>query len=82
MLRPGPESLPVITTQPASQTVAAGELATFTAASSGNPTPSVQWQVYEGGAWENITDATSTSYAFTALLSWNGLGLTSFLVTG
>ena len=36
---------PVVTTQPASQPVTAGQTATFTAAASGNPTPTVQWQV-------------------------------------
>ena len=36
---------PTVTTQPASQTVTAGQTATFTAAASGNPTPTVQWQV-------------------------------------
>ena len=40
---------PVVTTQPASQTVTAGQTATFTAAASGNPTPTVQWQVSTDG---------------------------------
>ena len=40
---------PVVTTQPASQTVTAGQTVTFTAAASGNPTPTVQWQVSTNG---------------------------------
>jgi hypothetical protein len=65
---------PVITTQPTSQTVGGGAYATFTAAASGNPTPSVQWQVFAdgGSTWVNIAGATSTSYAFTASTTGNG----------
>ena len=40
---------PAITTQPATQTVTAGGTATFTAAASGNPAPTVQWQVSANG---------------------------------
>src|SRR2546425_1315300 len=36
---------PAITTQPVNQTVNAGQTATFTAAVTGSPTPTVQWQV-------------------------------------
>jgi hypothetical protein len=39
----GPRS-PTITTQPGNQTVTAGQTATFTAAATGSPTPTVQWQ--------------------------------------
>src|SRR5208337_1563401 len=54
---------PSVTTQPASQTVAAGQTATFTAAASGNPTPTVQWQVStdSGSTFSDITGATSTT---------------------
>ena len=54
---------PTVTTQPASQTVTAGQTATFTAAASGNPTPTVQWQVsIDGGStFSNISGATSTT---------------------
>lgn len=37
-------SAPVITTQPQSQTVAAGANVTFTVAATGNPSPAFQWQ--------------------------------------
>ena len=54
---------PSVTTQPASQTVTAGQTATFTAAASGNPTPTVQWQVStdSGSTFSDITGATSTT---------------------
>ena len=40
---------PSVTTNPTSQTVNAGGTATFTAAASGNPAPSVQWEVSTDG---------------------------------
>ncbi|HYN14463.1 MAG TPA: immunoglobulin domain-containing protein [Terriglobales bacterium] len=67
-------SKPVITTQPANQTVCEGTKVTFTAAASGVPTPTVQWQVsLDGGAhWFNIPGATSTSLTFPAIALANG----------
>ncbi len=55
---------PTVTTDPVSQTVAVGDTATFTAAASGTPAPTVQWQLStDGGAgFANIGAATSTSY--------------------
>ncbi len=55
---------PVITTSPASQSVAAGSTATLTAAASGEPAPSVHWQrsTDGGGTFTNILGATATSY--------------------
>ena len=50
---------PQITTQPASQTVTAGNAATFTVAASGSPTLKYQWQKNH----TNIAGATSTSYS-------------------
>src|SRR2546427_713052 len=66
---------PKITTQPGNQTVTAGQTATFTAAATGSPTPTVQWQVSTGGgAFSNVSGATSTSttLSFTTALSQNG----------
>jgi hypothetical protein len=65
---------PAVTTNPSDQTVTAGNMATFTAAASGNPTPTVQWQVStDGGATFNaISGATSTTYSFTASAGQNG----------
>jgi hypothetical protein len=55
---------PVVTTSPVSQSITAGNAVTFTAAASGNSTPTVQWQVStDGGAtFTNISGATGTSY--------------------
>ena len=47
--------------QPTNQTVLVGGTATFTAAASGNPTPTVQWQKsMDGGTnFENIASETN-----------------------
>lgn len=54
----GGGSAPTVTTNPSNQTVVAGSAATFTAAATGTPTPTVQWQ--RNGV--DISGATSTSY--------------------
>jgi len=61
------QTKPSITTQPADQTVTAGQTASFSAAASGNPTPTVQWQVSidNGANFTDIAGATSTTYSFT-----------------
>ena len=62
------EAAPAIETNPVSATVTAGETATFTAAASGTPTPSVQWQVSSdhGSTWTaDTSDAGSTSDTLT-----------------
>jgi sugar lactone lactonase YvrE len=53
---------PVITTQPASQTVTAGLSVTFTAAASGSPAPTFQWRKYGS----LIAGATCPSYTITS----------------
>jgi hypothetical protein len=67
---------PTITSQPSSETVAPNSTASFSAAASGSPTPTVQWQVSTdgGNTWSNAsgTSATSTTYSFTAQTSQNG----------
>ena len=64
---------PVVTTQPVSQSIAAGSKVTFTAAASGYPTPTVQWQVSTNGStWVNLTGATATTYSFTTSATENG----------
>jgi hypothetical protein len=57
------EVAPVVTTQPANASVTTGQSATFTAAASGSPTPTVQWQVStDGGAtFTNVAGAISTT---------------------
>jgi hypothetical protein len=53
---------PVITTNPVDDTVDAGQTATFTAAASGNPTPTVQWQLsIDGGATFNDVPGATTA---------------------
>ena len=55
---------PVISTQPTAQSVTAPGTATFTAAASGVPTPTWQWQLSTDNAasFANITGATNPSY--------------------
>lgn len=75
--RPGAASTahtPVITTEPVSTTVAAGDVASFDAAASGSPTPSAQWQVSTSGGrrWAAIRGATGDSYSVRATASMSG----------
>jgi len=57
---------PTITTNPMSVLVVAGSTATFTAAASGAPTPTVQWQVStDGFTFTNLAGATSTTLTIT-----------------
>lgn len=65
---------PVVTEHPTSQTVTPGNNVTFSAAATGSPTPTVQWQVSTdgGGTWSDIPGATSTSYSFTVQASDDG----------
>jgi Repeat of unknown function (DUF5650)/Dockerin type I domain/Immunoglobulin I-set domain len=65
---------PAITQSPSNQAVVTGNTATFTAAASGSPTPTVQWQVSTNGgtSWSNISGATNTTYSFTTVSGDNG----------
>jgi uncharacterized repeat protein (TIGR02543 family) len=64
---------PQITLQPASETVSAGSTASFSAAASGSPTPTVHWtDSTKGRTWTTIPGATSTTYSFTASSSQSG----------
>jgi alpha-tubulin suppressor-like RCC1 family protein len=57
-----PDAAPRVTTQPANQSLAATQNATFTAGASGFPLPAVQWQVSTNGTtFTAITGATSDS---------------------
>jgi hypothetical protein len=69
-------SAPAITEQPQSEDVASvpsGYPVSFTAAASGSPPPSVQWQVSvnHGVSWTNIPGATTPTYSFDAVASQN-----------
>ena len=65
---------PAITTNPADQSVNPGASVSFTAAASGFPAPTVQWQrsTDGGGSFANIAGATSPTYTFTAAIGDNG----------
>jgi hypothetical protein len=56
-------SAPVIATNPANQTVTAGQTATLTASANATPNPTVQWQVSTDGGktFTNISGATGTT---------------------
>jgi hypothetical protein len=58
---------PLVTTQPISQVGTVGKLVSFTAAASGTPTPTVQWEISTNGGstWSPIAGATSATYSFT-----------------
>jgi hypothetical protein len=68
------DTSPAITGQPAGASVAAGTTVSLTAAASGFPTPTVQWQVSTdaGASWSNIPGATAATYTFTAAGADNG----------
>jgi hypothetical protein len=65
---------PAVTTQPANQAVTAGAMASFSAAASGSPAPTVQWQVStnSGATFSDVPGATATTYAFTTAAADNG----------
>ena len=54
---------PVVTTHPVSQTASPGTTATFTAAATGQPAPTVTWESRKGstGAWRAIPGASTTT---------------------
>lgn len=59
---------PVVATHPADVQVEAGEDATFAAAATGSPAPSVRWQtrLRDVGDWVDVPDATATSLRISA----------------
>jgi alpha-tubulin suppressor-like RCC1 family protein len=66
---------PVVTEEPSSATVQAGEAASFYASASGFPTPAEQWEVStdSGKTWSAIPEATSDTLTISeAQLSENG----------
>jgi hypothetical protein len=61
------DEAPQITTQPSDTTVSAGADATFTAAASGSPAPTVAWQSSSNGTtWTAVAGATSTTLTVSA----------------
>lgn len=65
---------PSVTTNPTSTSVTSGGDAVFMAAASGDPAPSVQWQLkLSGGSFGNISGATSTTLTLTNVgIGYNG----------
>jgi hypothetical protein len=62
------DTAPSVTTDPTDQGSCPGATVSFTAAASGSPAPSVQWQVDDGSGsgFQAIADATSTTLSGTA----------------
>lgn len=58
----GAVTAPSITQQPTSQTVSAGQSATFSVTASGTAPLSYQWQKLVSGNWVNISGATSPTF--------------------
>ena len=70
-----PHPQPVVTTQPAAQSVAGGSSAFFSVDASGNPSPNYQWQRLPSGgsAWADLADGTGYSGTRTNALRVNGV---------
>jgi len=68
---------PSLTAQPASQTVVEGQGASFTAAASGNPTPTYRWQVSTdgGSTWTDLVEGSPYSNVTTGTLTITGATL-------
>jgi hypothetical protein len=66
---------PAITAEPGDQDVAEGSLASFTAAASGSPAPSVQWQrTTDGTTFADVAGATSATFTFEVTAADSGTG--------
>jgi uncharacterized repeat protein (TIGR01451 family) len=68
-------TLPAITTNPTNVSVLAGATATFTAAATGSPAPTVQWQVSTNGGTTftntNLPGSTTTTLSFPTTAAQN-----------
>ena len=69
-----PAIAPAVTAHPISVSTRPGLRVTFSAAGTGDPPPTVQWQVSTngGGSWADVPAATALVYSLTAALSDNG----------
>jgi hypothetical protein len=65
---------PAITADPTDESVLAGQPVQFSAAATGDPVPSVQWQVSsdDGATFTTIRGAKSSQYSFTSRIIENG----------
>src|SRR5205814_1833663 len=67
------DTLPVVTVNPATQTLCAGATVSFTAAATSNASDhTVQWPLHSGAGFTNIPGATSTTLSFTVTVADNG----------
>ena len=68
------QAAPVVTNDPASLTALVGDTISLTAAASGFPTPTVQWELStdNGLTFTNIVGATATTYTFPATAGEDG----------
>ena len=65
----GGTSLPIVSTDPTSQTKCAGASVSFTSAANGSPTPTVHWQQSTNGTtWSDISGATNSTLAFSTTI--------------
>lgn len=64
---------PNVTLDPVSQSICPGDPVTFTTAATGNPTPTVQWQVSTNGgmSFSNVGGATNTILTFNVVTADN-----------
>jgi M6 family metalloprotease-like protein len=62
-------AIPTVTLQPVSQAVQWGDNVSFTSTAIGPPSPTVQWElsINDGGTWNNIDGATSTTLSLTCV---------------
>src|ERR1019366_1954335 len=74
--QPVPNTAPTVTTNPVNQTVTVGATPSFTAAASGNPAPTVQWQVSKdnGVTFNNVAGATSATLTLTPAVTLGQTG--------
>ena len=87
-LQPGVPSAPSISAQPVSQTVNAGQTATFSVSATGFPTPTYQWQqqVVGSSTWTNLSDTSSLNGTYdgttTATLTVSNVGAAAAMMNG
>ena len=62
------DKIPVVVAAPSDATAASGASVSFTATASGDPAPTLQWQVSANGGvnWTDVDGATASPYTFTA----------------
>ena len=68
------QTVPQVTAQPTDVLVNLGQTASFTAAATGHPAPTVQWQVSTDGGttFADVPGATSPTYSFTTATGQSG----------